>query len=225
MKTTSRILLTTLFAASASAVAQVPSSGNPSGNVSVAQMVSSQCPKFSAQITDRPELKSILSQRPVDIGAVCTCIQRSFLSDGRLQLALNVDDKVLVERMQGDADFEAFASALNGLGSRKVLVHCQINLRASSMVFLYRAIVLKEEPRVAYQAVSGVWSPDGPWRRLIEDELRKHKVAFEPFDPPGYGLRWRCTGWRPFRYASRPTRTCAAHWKPLSRRACAVRLS
>jgi protein tyrosine phosphatase (PTP) superfamily phosphohydrolase (DUF442 family) len=79
-----------------------------------------------------------------------------------------------------DADFEAFASALNGLGNRKVLVHCQVNLRASSMVFLYRAIVLKEEPRIAYQAVTGVWSPDGPWRRLIDDELRKHKVAFEP---------------------------------------------
>ena len=66
-----------------------------------------------------------------------------------------------------EADFETFASVLKGLGNRKVLVHCQINLRASSMVFLYRAIVLKEDPRVAYEAVSGVWSPDGPWRRLI----------------------------------------------------------
>jgi hypothetical protein len=78
-----------------------------------------------------------------------------------------------------EADFETFAAVLSGLGSRKVLVHCQVNLRASSMVFLYRTIVLKEEPRVAYQAVSGVWSPEGPWRRLIEAELRKHKVAFD----------------------------------------------
>jgi hypothetical protein len=68
---------------------------------------------------------------------------------------------------------------MTGLGSRKVLVHCQVNLRASSMVFLYRTIVLKEDPRVAYEAVSGVWSPEGPWRRLIETELRKHNVAFE----------------------------------------------
>lgn len=78
-----------------------------------------------------------------------------------------------------EADFETFASALQGLGSRKTLVHCQVNLRASSMVFLYRAIVLKEDPRVAYEAVAGVWVPDGPWRRLIEDQLRKHNVAFE----------------------------------------------
>jgi len=80
-----------------------------------------------------------------------------------------------------DSDFEKFASAMNGLGKRRVLVHCQINLRASVMVFLYRAIVLKEEPRVAYESVTGVWSPDGPWRRLIKDELAKYKVAFEPF--------------------------------------------
>ena len=80
-----------------------------------------------------------------------------------------------------ESDFETFASALNELGSRKVLVHCQINMRASSMVFLYRAIILKEDPRVAYEAVTSVWVPDGRWRRLIEDQLRKHKVAFELF--------------------------------------------
>ena len=78
-------------------------------------------------------------------------------------------------------DFEMFASVLAGLGTRKVLVHCQINLRASAMVFLYRVINLKEEPRVAYESVAGVWSPDGRWRRLIEDQLRRHKVAFEPY--------------------------------------------
>jgi protein tyrosine phosphatase (PTP) superfamily phosphohydrolase (DUF442 family) len=79
-----------------------------------------------------------------------------------------------------EADFEAFASVLKGLGNRKVLVHCQINLRASSMAFLYRAIVLKEDPREAYEAVSAVWSPDGPWRRLIELQLRKHAITFDP---------------------------------------------
>jgi hypothetical protein len=36
-----------------------------------------------------------------------------------------------------------------------------------------------DDPRAAYEAVSGVWSPDGPWRRLIDEQLRKHKVAFE----------------------------------------------
>jgi protein tyrosine phosphatase (PTP) superfamily phosphohydrolase (DUF442 family) len=78
-----------------------------------------------------------------------------------------------------EADFEQFAAAMQGLGQRKTLVHCEVNLRASTMVFLYRAIVLKEDPRVAYEALSGVWVPHGPWRRLIEEELRKHNVTFE----------------------------------------------
>ena len=80
-----------------------------------------------------------------------------------------------------EADFETFAGVLTGLGNRKVLVHCQINLRASAMVFLYRATVLKEDPRLAYEAVTKVWQPEAAWRRLIEEQLRKHKIAFEPF--------------------------------------------
>ena len=78
-----------------------------------------------------------------------------------------------------EADFETFSARLQELGKRKVLVHCQVNLRASSMVFLYRTVTLKEDPRIAYEAVAGVWAPSGPWRRLIEDQLRKHNVAFE----------------------------------------------
>lgn len=78
-----------------------------------------------------------------------------------------------------EADFETFAAVLGGLGTRKVLVHCQINLRASSMVFLYRTIVLKDDPRAAYATLAGVWSPEGPWRRLIESQLQKHGIAFE----------------------------------------------
>ena len=80
-----------------------------------------------------------------------------------------------------DADFDTFAGVLTGLGNRKVLVHCQINLRASAMVFLYRATVLKEDPRLAYEAVTKVWQPEAAWRRLIEEQLRKHKIAFELF--------------------------------------------
>jgi protein tyrosine phosphatase (PTP) superfamily phosphohydrolase (DUF442 family) len=80
-----------------------------------------------------------------------------------------------------EADFDTFAGVLTGLGTRKVLVHCQINLRASAMVFLYRATVLCEDPRLAYEAVTKVWQPEAAWRRLMEDQLRRHKIAFELF--------------------------------------------
>jgi len=80
-----------------------------------------------------------------------------------------------------EQDYEAFVSAMAALSSRKVLVHCQVNMRASSMVFLHRVIVGKEDPERAYEAVAKVWSPDGPWKRYIVSMLRKHDIRFEPY--------------------------------------------
>jgi len=78
-------------------------------------------------------------------------------------------------------DYETFASILQSLGNKKVLVHCQVNMRASTMVFLYRVVVGKEDPALAYEAVSKVWTPSGPWKQLMLDVLQKHKIAFEPY--------------------------------------------
>ena len=78
-----------------------------------------------------------------------------------------------------EQDYETFAAVLGALSNRKVLVHCQVNLRASSMVFLYRVIALKEDPSAAYDSVTGIWKPEGPWKRLIVELLRKHSVKFE----------------------------------------------
>jgi protein tyrosine phosphatase (PTP) superfamily phosphohydrolase (DUF442 family) len=76
-------------------------------------------------------------------------------------------------------DVETFFAVMRALGPRKVLVHCQANLRASSMTFLYRTLVGHEKPADAWKAVERIWTPRGPWKRLIEDELRSHGVPFE----------------------------------------------
>lgn len=80
-----------------------------------------------------------------------------------------------------EKDFETFAAVLQALGKRKVLVHCQVNMRASSMTFLYRTIVLKEDPHKAYEAVSKIWVPEGPWKKLIQEQLKKHQIKFDSF--------------------------------------------
>ncbi len=79
------------------------------------------------------------------------------------------------------SDYENFAAILQGLGNKKILVHCQVNMRASTMVFLYRVVVGKEDPAKAYEAVSKVWTPGGPWKQLMLDVLQKHKIVFEPY--------------------------------------------
>jgi protein tyrosine phosphatase (PTP) superfamily phosphohydrolase (DUF442 family) len=80
-----------------------------------------------------------------------------------------------------EADFQSFVEAMNGLRDRKVLVHCQVNMRASTMAFLYRVIVDHENPEQAYPSVARVWSPAGPWKALMTAQLRKAGILFEPY--------------------------------------------
>ena len=78
-------------------------------------------------------------------------------------------------------DLDAFVRSMRGLEGKRVLVHCQVNMRASVMVFLYRTIHLKHDPATAYDAVSRVWMPEGPWKALIRQQLRGHGIDFDPF--------------------------------------------
>jgi protein tyrosine phosphatase (PTP) superfamily phosphohydrolase (DUF442 family) len=80
-----------------------------------------------------------------------------------------------------EAHFELLSAALQRLRGRKVLVHCQVNMRASTLVFLHRVIDGKEDPAVAWEAVTRVWSPQGPWKRLVLAQLARHGITFDPF--------------------------------------------
>ncbi len=80
-----------------------------------------------------------------------------------------------------EEDFRVFTAALTGLANRKVLVHCQVNMRGSSMVFLHRAITQHVDPALAYEAVAKVWSPRGTWKAYIGGMLGKHNIAFETY--------------------------------------------
>lgn len=68
-------------------------------------------------------------------------------------------------------DFDRFARILDAQRGQRVLVHCQMNLRASSFVFLYRVIALGEDPDQAYDDVTRVWQPAKPWRDFIRRTL------------------------------------------------------
>jgi protein tyrosine phosphatase (PTP) superfamily phosphohydrolase (DUF442 family) len=80
-----------------------------------------------------------------------------------------------------EAHFAAFAQTMARLGDTRTLVHCQVNMRASTLVFLERVIVRGELPDTAFEAVAKVWSPSGPWRRLIVTLLKRHGIGFEPY--------------------------------------------
>ena len=56
------------------------------------------------------------------------------------------------------AHFETVSEALQRLRGKNVLVHCQVNMRASTLVFLYRVTRLGEDPSTAWQDVTRVLS-------------------------------------------------------------------
>jgi len=78
-----------------------------------------------------------------------------------------------------EADYRRFVEVMRQFAGRKVLVHCQVNLRASSLVFLWRVLEGGEKPDEAYRSVSRVWTPQGPWKGLIESQLKRGGVDFE----------------------------------------------
>lgn len=80
-----------------------------------------------------------------------------------------------------DADLAAFFAAMERNDGRRVLVHCQLNFRASTFAFLYRTLVRRESPDRAYEDLARVWSPDGPWRAFIVRQLKLHRIDFDPY--------------------------------------------
>ena len=76
-------------------------------------------------------------------------------------------------------DFELFSAVMNGARDRKVLVHCQLNMRASAFTFLYRVIHEHVPPEEAMKALSAVWIPRDQWATFTADELKRHNIDFQ----------------------------------------------
>lgn len=77
-----------------------------------------------------------------------------------------------------EADFKAFTEAMNRFRGRRVLVHCQVNRRASAMTFLYRVIEMKEDPSKAYKDVEKIWTPKDHWKEFLNTQLAKAGISF-----------------------------------------------
>jgi len=76
-------------------------------------------------------------------------------------------------------DFEDFAAVLRRDKNIRTLLHCQVNLRASTFSFLYRVIYDDVPMAVAKNDLDGIWQPDKVWYRFIVDVLTKHGLSPE----------------------------------------------
>lgn len=74
-------------------------------------------------------------------------------------------------------DLEAFFAALQHNRSKKVFVHCALNMRVSAFLFLYRVTVEKIAWQEAYRLVQRIWQPNPLWREWMNDILAAHGSA------------------------------------------------
>jgi protein tyrosine phosphatase (PTP) superfamily phosphohydrolase (DUF442 family) len=76
-------------------------------------------------------------------------------------------------------DFELFSAVMNGARDRKVLVHCQLNMRASAFTFLYRVVHEHVPPEEALKALQAVWIPRDQWADFTALVLAKNNIDFK----------------------------------------------
>jgi protein tyrosine phosphatase (PTP) superfamily phosphohydrolase (DUF442 family) len=74
------------------------------------------------------------------------------------------------------SDFERFSREMRSFAGKPVLVHCQLSMRASVFVFLYRAIKLGEDPERVYDDVLKIWQPNAVWSRFVREELEARGI-------------------------------------------------
>ena len=77
------------------------------------------------------------------------------------------------------ADTRAVSAALARFADRRVLVHCDENVLASSFAFLYRVLDRREDPRRALNDVERLWLPRGSIREFMTLSLREHGIMFD----------------------------------------------
>ena len=66
-------------------------------------------------------------------------------------------------------DLDAFFSALDTHARRRVFVHCVLNWRVSTFMYLYRVIQLGVPHETAVWDMLSIWEPDEIWSRFIAD--------------------------------------------------------
>jgi protein tyrosine phosphatase (PTP) superfamily phosphohydrolase (DUF442 family) len=76
------------------------------------------------------------------------------------------------------ADFDLFSAVMRNAAGRKVLVHCQMNMRASVFTFLYRVVHGGVAPAEAFAAVGAVWQPSGQWSEFTSSVLERFGIEF-----------------------------------------------
>jgi protein tyrosine phosphatase (PTP) superfamily phosphohydrolase (DUF442 family) len=70
---------------------------------------------------------------------------------------------------------DQFFQTMDKYKSKKVFVHCVMNMRVSIFVYLYRILRLNQSPEKATIQVLQIWQPDDVWENFIRNAITAHQ--------------------------------------------------
>lgn len=73
-----------------------------------------------------------------------------------------------------EEQFNLFRKILNAQADDKILVHCMLNWRVSSFIYLYKVLELNIDQENAQEALLKVWEPDKNWQAFIDSIMTKN---------------------------------------------------
>jgi len=74
-------------------------------------------------------------------------------------------------------DLEQFFAIMDEHWDKKVLVHCAVNKRVSSFIFLYQVIRQGVPPEDAREVLLRIWEPNAVWQSFMDDSLARHDTS------------------------------------------------
>ena len=80
------------------------------------------------------------------------------------------------------ADFALFSGVLNESDGRQVLVHCQVNKRASIFTVLYQVVHAQVPVDEAFEAMAQVWVPEDQWVTFGRMIFERHNIDSDIFN-------------------------------------------
>lgn len=69
------------------------------------------------------------------------------------------------------SDAEQFFHIMQSRPDKRVYVHCEVNYRASALLYLYRRKYLNVAEKQARQDLQWVWEPNATWMKFIDEVL------------------------------------------------------
>lgn len=69
------------------------------------------------------------------------------------------------------ADAEQFFQAMEIHRAQKIFVHCEVNYRASAMLYLYRRKFLGVDETQARHDLQWIWEPNATWKKFMGEVM------------------------------------------------------